>query len=214
MSVSFLVEASDVPVGAKPIVSTIAEPYGPQLPTAFEVDFEDVDDGLASWYGQGFHGRRTASGRTFDMNELTAAHRTLPFGTLLRVNNSVSGQSVLVEVTDRGPFIKKRVVDLSKAAARMIGVSVTPVDLYAITPGYMREFYVDNDSTVLVITPDMSLQVRPRNSIGELSQPLSFSKAMTNLNADSIVVVGVNDRGALHYSRAKSTPVVLAGSAL
>lgn len=74
----------------------------------------------ASWYGPGFHGRATASGERFDQNALTAAHKTLPFGTRLRV--SLNGRSVVVRVNDRGPFIAGRTLDLSYGAARQIGL--------------------------------------------------------------------------------------------
>lgn len=78
--------------------------------------------GVASWYGPGFHGRTTASGERYNMNALTAAHRTLPFGTHVRVTNRESGKSVIVRINDRGPYHGNRVIDLSKAAARSIGM--------------------------------------------------------------------------------------------
>lgn len=77
--------------------------------------------GKASWYGPGFQGRRTASGERFDMNELTAAHRTLPFGTRVRVRNEHNGREVIVRINDRGPRIPDRIIDLSKAAADALG---------------------------------------------------------------------------------------------
>jgi rare lipoprotein A len=77
---------------------------------------------MASWYGQEFSGRRMASGAPFDPRGLTAAHKTLPLGTLIRVTNPRTGASVLVTVTDRGPFIGRRELDLSKAAAREVGI--------------------------------------------------------------------------------------------
>jgi rare lipoprotein A len=73
--------------------------------------------GRASWYGPRFHGKRTANGERFDMNALTAAHRTLPFGTLVRVRNTQNGREVIVRINDRGPQIRDRIIDLSKAAA-------------------------------------------------------------------------------------------------
>jgi rare lipoprotein A (peptidoglycan hydrolase) len=88
--------------------------------------------GVASWYGYPHHGRLTASGRRFNMYELTAAHRTLPLGTRLRVTNLSNGRRVTVTITDRGPFVKRRVIDLSYAAAReigMIGPGTAPVQL-------------------------------------------------------------------------------------
>ena len=78
--------------------------------------------GVASWYGPGFHGERTSSGEVYDQNELTAAHPTLPLGTVVRVTNLDSGRSVDVRVNDRGPFVKDRAIDLSHAAAHQIGM--------------------------------------------------------------------------------------------
>jgi rare lipoprotein A len=78
--------------------------------------------GLASFYAREHHGRRTASGERFDMDGLTAAHRSLPFGTRLRVTNLHNGRSVVVRVNDRGPFRKQRILDVSYAAARKLGM--------------------------------------------------------------------------------------------
>jgi rare lipoprotein A len=77
--------------------------------------------GMASWYGAPHHGRRTASGEVFDMHHLTAAHRTLPFGTRLLVTNRDTSQSAEVRVNDRGPFVEGRILDVSYAAARLLG---------------------------------------------------------------------------------------------
>ncbi|WP_418292076.1 septal ring lytic transglycosylase RlpA family protein [Methylobacterium durans] len=79
--------------------------------------------GVASWYGPGFHGRRTVNGERFNTHALTAAHRSLPFGTQVRVTNKSNGRSVVVRINDRGPFVGGRVIDLSNASARAIGVS-------------------------------------------------------------------------------------------
>ena len=82
-----------------------------------------VQEGKASWYGPGFHGRRTASGEQFDSNALTAAHRTLPFGSRVRVVNKRTGDSVVVRINDRGPYVGGRVIDLSRASAEALGIS-------------------------------------------------------------------------------------------
>lgn len=76
--------------------------------------------GMASWYGPGFHGRQTASGERFDQNDLTAAHRKLPLGSEVKVTNLENGRSITVEINDRGPYAKGRVIDLSRAAARKL----------------------------------------------------------------------------------------------
>ncbi|MBQ7687121.1 MAG: septal ring lytic transglycosylase RlpA family protein [Bacteroidaceae bacterium] len=73
--------------------------------------------GKASFYGKPFHGRKTASGKIYDMYKLTCAHKSLPFGTMLKVTNKKNGKTVTVEVTDRGPYVKGRIIDLSVAAA-------------------------------------------------------------------------------------------------
>lgn len=94
-----------------------------------------VASGIASWYGPGFHGNRSASGEVFNQNAMTAAHRYLPFGTQVRVTNLNTGQSVVVRINDRGPFSRGRVIDLSAGAARaigMIGSGVAPVSLEVI----------------------------------------------------------------------------------
>lgn len=88
--------------------------------------------GMASWYGPGFHGNRTANGEIYNQNALTAAHRSLPFGTKVRVTHVKTGNSVVVRINDRGPFVGGRVIDLSAAAARTVGVmqsGVAPVRL-------------------------------------------------------------------------------------
>ena len=78
--------------------------------------------GIASYYGRRFHGRRTANGERFNMRAMTAAHKTLPFGTKVRVTNPRNGRSVVVRINDRGPFIRGRTIDLSRAAAQKIGM--------------------------------------------------------------------------------------------
>lgn len=93
------------------------------------------ESGLASYYGNEFNGRKTASGERFDQAKLTAAHRTLPFGTHVKVTNTQNGKSVVVRVNDRGPFARGRVIDLSSAAFKHIaylGAGVVPVQIQAI----------------------------------------------------------------------------------
>ena len=81
----------------------------------------DGQTGKASWYGDAHHGKKTASGEIYDMNELTAAHRSLPLGSRVRVTNVENNRSVVVRINDRGPFVRGRIIDLSRAAARELG---------------------------------------------------------------------------------------------
>jgi len=85
-------------------------------------DAKPVQSGKASWYGPGFHGKLTANGERFNTNDLTAAHKTLAFGTKVRVTNERTGTSVVVRINDRGPYAHGRVIDLSKAAAQAVGI--------------------------------------------------------------------------------------------
>jgi rare lipoprotein A len=78
--------------------------------------------GIASWYGPKFHGRKTASGQVYDMYAKTAAHRTLPFGSIVRVTDLKTGKNTIVVINDRGPFVEGRIIDLSLAAAQEIGL--------------------------------------------------------------------------------------------
>jgi len=86
-------------------------------------EFEAIKGGTASFYGHSLRGARTASGERFNPDDLTAAHPSLPFGTMLRVTNALTGDSVMVRVNDRGPFHSNRVIDLSEAAAKEIGIA-------------------------------------------------------------------------------------------
>jgi rare lipoprotein A len=107
-----------------------ARPIAVGVPPRPVVGYEET--GKASWYGHPYHGRRTASGEIYDMTQMTAAHRTLPFGSLVLVENQLNGRTAEVRITDRGPFVDDRILDLSYAAARMLGAvgpGVIPVQL-------------------------------------------------------------------------------------
>ncbi len=101
-------------------------------------------EGLASWYGGKFHGRLTSSGEVFDTNDMTAAHRSLPFGTMVKVTNLDNGRSAVVKINDRGPFVEGRMIDLSRAAAEelgMLGQGVARVSLEIVAFASDNEVY-------------------------------------------------------------------------
>ena len=100
--------AQDAEIDEQPVASADAETV--------------IDGGMASYYGRELEGNRTASGERFDPDELTAAHRTLPFGSKVRVTNAANGKSVVVRINDRGPFTKGRTIDVSRAAAERLGL--------------------------------------------------------------------------------------------
>jgi len=97
------------------------------LCNVFTLTIQAQSDGKASYYSNGLHGRRMSNGERYDRNAFTCAHRTLPFGTRLKITNPRNGKSVIVRVTDRGPFVRGRVVDLSYAAARELGTLASGV---------------------------------------------------------------------------------------
>jgi len=113
---------------------TTAGKPGPAIPAAAPGRL--LEEGNASWYGAPFHGRRTSNGEIYDMHQMTAAHRTLPFSTVVRVTNLTNGKQTEVRITDRGPFVEGRIIDLSMGAARaidMVGAGVARVRLELVS---------------------------------------------------------------------------------
>lgn len=137
---------------AKPLAATDASVDSQQV-WLERAAKSDMQTGIASWYGGKFHGGSTASGESYDMHMFTAAHRTLPLGTVVKVTDEKSGDSVMVCINDRGPYTRGRVIDLSFAAAEQIGLNdgrgITPVALEVISNAEGKPlnedeaFYVD-----------------------------------------------------------------------
>ncbi len=128
-----------------------------------------VEEGLASWYGLPYHGRPTASGAVFDMGALTAAHRTLPFGTLVRVTNLSNGRSITVTINDRGPFVEGRILDLSYRAAELLD---------AVSPGVIAVRL-----EVLVMGDGMPGQRCWEVQVGAFGDPANVERAVAALRA-------------------------------
>ena len=108
-------------------------------------------EGIASYYGYKFHGKKTASGELFNMKELTAAHKTLPFNTLVKVTNLKNKKSVIVRINDRGPYSPKRIIDVSRAAAEEIEM--------------IQSGLIEVELEVLIAEPDSTISVPPNDSI-------------------------------------------------
>ena len=127
--------------------------------------------GQASWYGPDFHGKRTANGERYDMNKLTAAHKKLPFHTLVEVENIDNRKKVVVRINDRGPFIKGRIIDLSKKAARQIGMlkpGTAPVHLRIIKAGDIKRLPTRSTSpknTGVSVTPTTKPAPKPLRKV-------------------------------------------------
>jgi rare lipoprotein A len=120
------------------VAGLLAACAGPRVPLRpAPVALGTEERGLASWYGHPYHGRRTSSGEIYDMNAMTAAHRSLPFGTWVHVENLDSGQTARVRVNDRGPFVEGRILDVSRAAGVALGAvarGVIPVRVRVVAP--------------------------------------------------------------------------------
>lgn len=116
--------AQPAPKPARPAANTLAAlpEADPQPDRSLEPAVAETFVGHASWYGRKFHGRLTASGERYDMAAFTAAHRKLPFGSRVRVTNLANGRAVVVTINDRGPFAEDRLIDLSHAAAKQLGI--------------------------------------------------------------------------------------------
>lgn len=110
-----------------------------EINTYVGIDFVKSGTMIASWYGPKFHGKQTANTEKYNQMALTAAHKTLPFGTMLRVTNPLNGKQVIVRINDRGPYIKGRDLDLSKGAALQLGMiekGVIKVEIEKLVPQY------------------------------------------------------------------------------
>jgi rare lipoprotein A len=147
------------------------------------VDPEFVQEGVASWYGPGFQGRKTANGERFNTHEMTAAHKTLPFNTLVKVTNLDNGVSTVVRINDRGPFVRGRIIDLSKAAKNEIQM------------GGLAQVRIE------IFNPDMELEVTKEDESKEELSPVnifeneypSTSKIFVEWEKDSANSVEITD---------------------
>ncbi len=125
-----------------------------------------VEEGIASWYGNQFHGGLTANGERFDMHAISAAHTTLPLPTQVRITNLKNGRWTVARVNDRGPFVKGRLIDLSHAAAKELGFEkqgIAPVRIEALTPGKYQNF--DGTGQVFKSKKAIDIPVRPKKRI-------------------------------------------------
>lgn len=143
---------------------------------------EYSEEGIASWYGPGFHGRKTASGERFDTHELTAAHKTLPFNTLLKVTNLENGKSTVVRVNDRGPYARGRIIDLSLAAKNEIQMGgLAKVRIEVVPPYEQGEQDLSEASTPINLFED----VFPPNS--RIYLELSEARILEKFNIQRII---------------------------
>ena len=148
--------------------------------------------GIASWYGRDFHGKKTSNGETYNMNAMTAAHKTLPLGVYVKVYNWDNGREEIVRVNDRGPFVKGRIIDLSYAAAKKLGVDVAgtaPVRIealgYSSGTGEYNEPATYDSGNYTVQVGSFKEYANAERLSGELKNRFGFSEAhLTNVNGE------------------------------
>ncbi len=177
------------------------------LPTRPRPKVGWTETGVASWYGIPYHGRQAANGEIYNMNELTAAHRTLPFGAIVKVTSLTSSASVTVRITDRGPFVGDRIIDLSRQAAReidMIGPGLMKVRLQLVAYGPPRAAGVQR-----IIPeqeqPSQQAQVpqRAQEPPQQQPQPQQQEQATTELTGYAVQVGLYNDKAKAENLRAR-----------
>ncbi len=146
------------------------------------------EKGMASWYGDPFHGRKTASGETYDMHARTAAHKTLPMGTFLLVKNTDNGKETVVRINDRGPFVAGRIIDLSYRAARqidMIGPGTAPVEILVLekddpdlhqTAGAHGDFHTGDFTVQIGAFSDPDLARKLQNELQSHYTPVALTE--------------------------------------
>ncbi len=145
-----------------------------------------IESGIASWYGSKFHGKATANGETYNMNDLTAAHKTLPFNTVVRVENMTNGKSVVVRINDRGPYIGDRIIDLSRRAARdidMENAGTAEVQIFLVREGD-RPLTARNTSSRETFTVQLA-------SYNSRSDAETFSRGISGSRVEAVPVAGV-----------------------
>lgn len=167
------------------------------------------EQGVASWYGAPFHGRRTSSGTVYDMHEFTAAHKALPLPTLVRVTNLENGRSVVVTVDDRGPFVKNRLIDLSFAAAKELGIVESGTGRVEVEAVRTRRVL---SASVAPAAPDAALPAKAQRlfmQVGAFSDEANAARLKGSLESNGVdnVVIRYDDEVRPGLYRVRIGPI-------
>jgi len=177
----------------------------PPLPEAYEIDGQKyypldkahgfIEEGVASWYGADFHGKKTASCEIYNMNAMTAAHKTLPLGTVVEVNNLENGKKTVVRINDRGPYVGTRIIDLSHEAATQIGMVRNGTAKVRIIALGTDDMLLDDSNSAKYFTGDFTIQA------GAFSQKNNAErlKQMMEQYIDDVQIVPVDREGVTLY---------------
>lgn len=168
-----------------------------------------IERGIASWYGEKFHGRKTASGEVYNMYDMTAAHKSLPLSTHVYVKNLSNGKSVVVKVNDRGPFIEGRIIDLSYAAAQKLGVigpgtanveirampdTAVNSPLFIQVASFRNKVNAENMARTLKTTQKMAVSVKP-HKIGEDRFYRVWIGPVEDSKKADLIILSLNEKG-------------------
>ena len=144
-------------------------------------DYDYKEVGVASWYGEDFHAKYTANGEVYNMNTLTAAHRTLPLPSIVRVTNLENGRSLVLRVNDRGPFAKNRIIDISKRGAQLLGfqnkgVTKVRVEIMEEESKELKQAILDKRETKMALTNPNSTTIKKQTFVNNSISPNTSSK--------------------------------------
>lgn len=174
-------------------------------PRQEKIDQKDViQTGLASWYGPGFHGRLTSSRERYDQEELTAAHRTLPFDTIVEVVSTENGESVEVRINDRGPYAGNRIIDLSRAAAGEIGMiddGVAEVELILVEAGGPLPENI-NERTYTIQLGEYNLEPYADQFADEVGDGVRVEQRFPRVNDNAVYMIYYGNYSSLSSARA------------
>jgi len=141
------------------------------LLVSFIIYAEYVETGIASWYGPDFHGKKTANGEIFNTNDFTAAHKTLPFGTIVKITSLENNKTTIVRINDRGPFVTNRIIDLSNAAATQLDMTkkgIMNVKIEVLEKG-KNEYHKFNKSKYMIQVASFSEEDKAKNFINKFN---------------------------------------------
>ncbi len=187
------------PVGVK-----IGKPYDVDGKTYYPAYDPTYDkEGMASWYGPGFHGKSTATGETFDTHDLTAAHPTLPMPSLVRVTNLENGKMIVARVNDRGPFARNRIIDLSKASAERLGVK----GLAKVRVQYLQE---ESNQYLAAVKEGRNIDMAAYND--QLESKKSASLLAATAPSDSTFIIEENNNSTRYNSAANDAAPIMSVS--
>lgn len=144
-------------------------------------DYSYSEVGMASWYGEDFHAKKTANGEKYDMNTLTAAHRTLPLPSVVKVTNLENGRSLVLRVNDRGPYAKNRIIDISKRGAQLLGFQTqgtakVRVEILAKESQELKAALLGNKYTPTITASSISTPIKPMQIVGYQPEIKSYAK--------------------------------------